>query len=47
MVNQNANAPYLEVRGLVKWFGADRAVDNISFGVEPGNRHERRGLPAP
>lgn len=36
MENQNATAPYLEVRGLVKWFGTDRAVDNISFGVERG-----------
>jgi iron(III) transport system ATP-binding protein len=33
---QNTNAPYLEVRGLVKWFGTDRAVDGISFGVERG-----------
>ncbi len=29
-------APYLEVRGLVKTFGADRAVDDISFTVPKG-----------
>jgi iron(III) transport system ATP-binding protein len=36
MENHNATAPYLEIRGLVKWFGNDRAVDGISFGVERG-----------
>jgi len=36
METQNTHAPYLEVKGLVKWFGADRAVDGISFGVERG-----------
>ena len=36
MDNQPVSVPYLVVDGLVKWFGADRAVDNISFGVERG-----------
>ncbi len=31
------SAPYLEVRGLVKWFGDDRAVDDVSFGIPRGN----------
>ena len=30
------NAPYLEVRDLVKWFGNDRAVDGISFSLPKG-----------
>jgi iron(III) transport system ATP-binding protein len=33
---QNTDAPYLNVRGLVKYFGSDRAVDNISFSVPRG-----------
>ncbi|MGE0255430.1 MAG: ABC transporter ATP-binding protein [Alphaproteobacteria bacterium] len=28
---------YLEVRGLVKWFGTDRAVDGISFAAPRGS----------
>jgi ABC-type Fe3+/spermidine/putrescine transport system ATPase subunit len=28
--------PYLEVSGLVKWFGSDRAVDDVSFSVPKG-----------
>ncbi len=36
MENSKGSAPYLVIDGLVKWFGADRAVDNISFGVERG-----------
>jgi iron(III) transport system ATP-binding protein len=28
---------YLEVQNLVKWFGNDRAVDNISFGIPEGS----------
>jgi iron(III) transport system ATP-binding protein len=28
--------PHLEVKGLVKYFGTDRAVDRISFGVPQG-----------
>jgi ABC-type Fe3+/spermidine/putrescine transport system ATPase subunit len=32
----NASAPYLEVDGLVKWFGNDRAVDGISFSIPRG-----------
>ena len=31
-----ASAPYLEVQGLVKWFGSDRAVDGISFSLPKG-----------
>jgi ABC-type Fe3+/spermidine/putrescine transport system ATPase subunit len=27
---------YVEVQGLVKWFGTDRAVDGISFGIARG-----------
>ncbi|HET7850717.1 MAG TPA: ABC transporter ATP-binding protein [Pseudolabrys sp.] len=30
-------AGYVEVQGLVKWFGADRAVDDVSFSVPKGN----------
>ena len=30
------NAPYLEVQGLVKWFGNERAVDDISFSLPKG-----------
>ena len=36
MASENASPPYLEVRGLVKWFGNDRAVDNISFSLPKG-----------
>ncbi len=32
----DASAPYLEVEGLVKWFGGDRAVDDISFAIPRG-----------
>ena len=31
-----ASAPYLDVQGLVKWFGTDRAVDGISFSLPRG-----------
>lgn len=27
---------YVEVQGLVKWFGNDRAVDDVSFGIPRG-----------
>jgi len=38
MMNVNEpNDRYVEVRGLVKWFGTDRAVDDISFTVARGN----------
>jgi iron(III) transport system ATP-binding protein len=37
MTNESASGPYLEVRGLVKRFGNDRAVDDISFGVPRGH----------
>lgn len=33
---ENSAAPYLEVQNLVKTFGNDRAVDDISFGVPQG-----------
>lgn len=36
MDTQNQSAPYLEVQNLVKWFGDDPAVDNISFGIPKG-----------
>jgi len=36
MVTENASTPYLEVRNLVKWFGNDRAVDDISFNLPKG-----------
>jgi iron(III) transport system ATP-binding protein len=35
MTTQDAST-YLEVDGLVKWFGADRAVDGISFAIPRG-----------
>ena len=31
------NGAYLEVQNLVKWFGNDRAVDDISFGIPEGS----------
>jgi iron(III) transport system ATP-binding protein len=36
MENTESTAPYLEVRNLVKWFGTDRAVDDISFAIPRG-----------
>jgi iron(III) transport system ATP-binding protein len=36
MENSNPSAAYVEVQGLVKLFGNDRAVDNVSFGVSKG-----------
>ena len=36
MTNQDQSGPYLEVKNLVKWFGDDRAVDDISFGIPKG-----------
>lgn len=36
MTNGNQSGPYLEVKNLVKWFGDDPAVDNISFGIPKG-----------
>ncbi len=35
-MNANAAAPYLEVNGLVKLFGNDRAVDDVSFSAPKG-----------
>ncbi len=32
-----AKEPYLEVRNLVKWFGKDRAVDDVSFSIPKGH----------
>jgi iron(III) transport system ATP-binding protein len=36
METENASDRYVEVQGLVKWFGDDRAVDGISFSVPRG-----------
>ncbi len=36
MENRDAAGAYLEVRGLVKRFGDDRAVDDISFAIPRG-----------
>ena len=35
-MTDHASPAYLEVQGLVKWFGGDRAVDDISFGIPRG-----------
>ncbi len=35
-MNTNTAAPYLEVNGLVKLFGDDRAVDDVSFSAPKG-----------
>jgi iron(III) transport system ATP-binding protein len=37
MEGENPAARYLEVQGLVKWFGSDRAVDDVSFAVPRGH----------
>jgi iron(III) transport system ATP-binding protein len=37
MDTENPAARYLEVQGLVKWFGTDRAVDDVSFAVPRGH----------
>jgi iron(III) transport system ATP-binding protein len=37
METENAAGHYLEVQGLAKWFGSDRAVDDISFSVPRGH----------
>jgi iron(III) transport system ATP-binding protein len=37
MDTDNPAARYLEVQGLVKWFGNDRAVDDVSFAVPRGH----------
>ncbi len=36
MDNNNASGQYVDVQGLVKLFGSDRAVDDVSFGVPEG-----------
>ena len=36
MRTENPSGRYVDVQGLVKWFGNDRAVDDISFGVARG-----------
>ncbi len=36
MENKSAAGHYVEVRGLVKLFGSDRAVDDVSFSVPKG-----------
>src|SRR5262249_8806303 len=33
---QGETTRYVEVQNLVKWFGSDRAVDDISFGISRG-----------
>src|ERR1700687_152701 len=37
MQTENVASGYVEVRGLVKCFGNDRAVDEISFSIARGN----------
>src|SRR5262245_45604427 len=37
MDSPDSSARYLEVQGLVKWFGSDRAVDDVSFMVPRGH----------
>src|SRR5712691_5324784 len=37
METENAAGQYLEVQGLVKWFGNDRAVNDVSFGIPRGH----------
>jgi iron(III) transport system ATP-binding protein len=36
MDESSASGHYVEVRNLVKWFGNDRAVDDVSFGIPKG-----------
>ena len=36
MQTENHSSRYVEVQNLVKWFGNDRAVDGISFGISRG-----------
>ncbi len=36
MDSETQSGTYLEVQNLVKWFGDDPAVDNISFGIPKG-----------
>jgi iron(III) transport system ATP-binding protein len=35
-MNSSSATPYLEVRNLVKWFGNDRAIDDVSFSAPKG-----------
>ena len=37
MTGAETSAQYLEVKNLVKWFGNDRAVDDISFSIPRGD----------
>ncbi|MBT3767690.1 MAG: ABC transporter ATP-binding protein [Rhodospirillaceae bacterium] len=37
MANENNSDEYLKVTNLVKWFGDDPAVDNISFSIPEGS----------
>ncbi len=37
MQTDNRSENYVEVKNLVKWFGRDRAVDNISFSIPEGH----------
>jgi iron(III) transport system ATP-binding protein len=34
---QQGSERYLEVKNLIKWFGKDRAVDNVSFAIPKGH----------
>ena len=36
MTSEDISSKYLQVRNLVKYFGDDKAVDNISFGIDEG-----------
>ena len=36
MANEDIPDKYLQVKNLVKWFGDDRAVDDITFGIDEG-----------
>src|ERR1700680_1256096 len=37
METKQGPARYVEVQGLVKWFGNDLAVDDVSFGAPKGS----------
>lgn len=36
VMSSSSGTPYLEIRNLVKWFGNDRAVDDVSFSAPKG-----------
>lgn len=37
MSHENISDKYLQVKNLVKWFGDDKAVNDISFGIDEGS----------